>query len=124
MSAVLVVPGHRYWRAAPVRVAYATSSLRLRMPSFVKMLLTWWAAVLRLMKRRSAISGFDSPRPTSRSTSSSLLVKMPTSPVPGVLTRSPIERSSEAASSAYVVAPIRSKLLSALLASAAATVGR
>ena len=38
------------------------------------MLLTWCDAVLRLTYRRSAISGFDSPAPRSRSTSCSRTV--------------------------------------------------
>jgi hypothetical protein len=39
--------------------AKAAASVRLRRPSFDRMLLTWWPAVLMLMKSRSAISPFE-----------------------------------------------------------------
>ena len=45
------------------RLAYAAASARLRRPSLDRTLPTWCSTVLRLMKRRSEISGLERPWP-------------------------------------------------------------
>ena len=56
---------------------WATASVRLRTPSLVSTLLTWCAAVLRLMCSRAAISGLLRPRATRWSTWRSRSVSSP-----------------------------------------------
>ncbi len=76
-------PLFRAWfRAGGVAGSCGGLAARLRRPSLARMLPTWCSTVLRLMNRRSEISGLDRPWPSRSSTSASRLVSNPP-PLPG-----------------------------------------
>src|SRR4029453_7498154 len=96
--------------------AKAAASVWFPNPSFVRMLLKWWPAVLTLMKRRSAISPLENPFATRRKTSISRFVNSSRFFGP-VLPRTLSSLRKAAAASASGIAPNRSNAASAARAS-------
>jgi len=60
-----------YQDTRPCRAALAAASVRLAAPVLVRMLVTWWATVRRLMTSSSATSRLFLPSARSRRTSTS-----------------------------------------------------
>ena len=85
--------------------------------------LTWCSTVLRLMYRRSAISGLVSPCPSSSRTSASRFVRRPESGATSAADCEPSDRISAATASAWRAAGSRSKPSRAARASTRATLG-